>query len=389
MTDLYAATSKHLLLRQYPSAISTVHALLNDLRSRHPFIYNRPERSSASTPALLLQWESYPYSTIQALKLLCTVYVSAWSGGVTAAEVLKKTRTAGKRQDGPSDTKLDALAKSLPPNSSAPEAILETTLGICLQTLTATQPAHLGHNKIAGAREDTTPSVLALPPSLLLTFLLACLKISSSDASARSSASSQSSSRDQDSAIPFARKLFEDWLAILPDESLYALAQARPIRTPRKSASQVRAAAQAPLDTSVSSMASSVSSINNGNQAAASPSSSMVLVDTPSEDDQDRSLLLQFKKDYLRLVEVYVLEVLPRQDDWDIASDFIMGDFVMGAKRKEVCRHFPGPAKYCSRISCSKCSNDYMTPKQNTSLLRQEHADLPPTRVVTPAGHPP
>ena len=344
MTDLYAATSKHLLLRQYPSAISTVHALLNDLRSRHPFIYNRPERSSASTPALLLQWESYPYSTIQALKLLCTVYVSAWSSGVTASEVLKKTRTAGKRQDRTSDTKLDALAKSLPPNSSAPEAILETTLGICLQTLTATQPAHLGHNKNAGNQENTTPSVLALPPSLLLTFLLACLKISSSDASARSSAP-QSSSRDQDSAIPFARKLFEDWLAILPDEALYALAQARPTRTPRRSTSAARAAAQAPLDTSVSSMASSVSSTNNGNQSASSPSSSMVLVDTPSEDDQDRSLLLQFKKDYLRLVEVYVLEVLPRQDDWDIASDFIMGDFVMGAKRKEVCRLFPGPAK--------------------------------------------
>jgi hypothetical protein len=337
MTDLYAATSKHLLLRQYPSAISTAHALLNDLRSRHPFIYNRPERSSASTPALLLQWESYPYSTIQALKLLCTVYVSAWSSGVTASEVLKKTRTAGKKQDGTSDAKLDALAKSLPPNSSAPDAILETTLGICLQTLTATQPAHLGHNKNAGNPENTAPRVLALPPSLLLTFLLACLKISSSDTSGRSPAP-QSSSRDEESAIPFARKLFEDWLAILPDEALYALAQARPMRTPRKSAS-ARTAPQAPLETSVSSVASGASSINNGNQSSASPSSSMVLVDTPSEDDQDRSLLLQFKKDYLRLIEVYVLEVLPRQGDWDIASDFIIGDFVMGAKRREVSLH--------------------------------------------------
>lgn len=338
MTDLYAATSKHLLLRQYPSAISTVHALLNDLRSRHPFIYNRPERSNSSTPALLLQWESYPYSTIQALKLLCTVYVSAWSSGVTASEVLRKTRSAGKKQDGATDAKLQALAKSLPPNSSAPEAILETTLGLCLQTLTATQPAHLGQNKNAGNSGDNTSPVLALPPSLLLTFLLACLKISSSsDPATRSSSAPHASARGEESAIPFARKLFEDWLAILPDEALYALAQARPMRTPRKSTAAARQSApEAPLDTSTSSVASSVSSPNSGNQSSSSPSASMVLVDTPSEDDQDRSLLLQFKKDYLRLVEVYVLEVLPRQDDWDIASDFVMGDFVMGAKRKEV-----------------------------------------------------
>lgn len=336
MTDLYAATSKHLLLRQYPSAISTVHALLNDLRSRHPFIYNRPERSNSTTPALLLQWESYPYSTIQALKLLCTVYVSAWSGGVTAQEVLRKSKsvatTGGKRQDVPKDVKLQALAQALPPNSSSPNAILETTLGLCLQTLSSTQLAHLNQSKGAGAIEESTPTVLNLPPSLLLTFLLACIKISTSSEPA-SRSSSTLAARQEESAIPFARKLFEDWLAVLPDESLYALSQARPMRTPRKTRKPV---AKAPLDTSTSSLASSVSSLNAGNQSDSSPSASTVLVETPSEDDQDRSILLQFKKDYLRLVEVYVLEVLPRQDDWDIASDFVMGDFVMGAKRKEV-----------------------------------------------------
>jgi hypothetical protein len=378
MTDLYAATSKHLLLRQYPSAISTVHALLNDLRSRHPFIYNRPERSNSSTPALLLQWESYPYSTIQALKLLCTVYVSAWSSGVTASEVLRKTRTAGKKQDGTTDTKLDALAKSLPPNSSAPEAILETTLGICLQTLTATQPAHLGQHKNVGSSDETTSLVLALPPSLLLTFLLACLKISSSSDPNTRSSSTQTTSRGEESAIPFARKLFEDWLAVLPDESLYALAQARPMRTPRKSVPRT-----APLDTSTSSLASSVSSPNTGNESSSSPSASMVMVDTPSEDDSDRSLLLQFKKDYLRLVEVYVLEVLPRQDDWDIASDFIMGDFVMGAKRKEVRPGVLFHADVADLMFCSKCSNGYMTPRQSTLLQRRAHDDLPQTSPET------
>lgn len=329
MTDLYAATSKHLLLRQYPSAISTVHALLNDLRSRHPFIYNRPERANSSTPALLMQWESYPYSTIQALKLLCTVYVSAWSGGVTATEVLRKT--PGKRQEGLKDVKLQALAQALPPNSSSPTAILETTLALCLHTLGSTQPAHLTANKGPGSAGEPTTSILNLPPSLLLTFLLACIKISTSTTS--SGSSSSPTSQHEESSIPFARKLFEDWLAVLPDEALYALSQARPMRTPRKSGRQTL---KAPLDASTSSLSASASSANSGNQSDTSPSASTVIVDAPSEDDQDRSMLLQFKKDYLRLVEVYVLEVLPRQDDWDIASDFIMGDFVMGAKRKEV-----------------------------------------------------
>ncbi|KAJ9109108.1 hypothetical protein QFC21_000436 [Naganishia friedmannii] len=341
MTDLYAATSKHLLLRQYPSAISTVHALLNDLRSRHPFIYNRPERTNSKTPPLLVKWEAYPYSTIQALKLLCTVYVSAWAGGVNEQEVLRKgrsvggagnQRTQGRKQDGPRDIRLEALAKCLPPNTDSSNAILTTTLEMCLQTLGDSQPPHTAaQNKSAGNLSAPSTAVLDLPPSLALTFLLACIKISSSADGTSKTPTAQFPRANQD-AISFARKLFEDWLAVLPDESLYALSQARPQRTPRKPR---KTTAKLPLEASMSSLASSTSSVNVGNMSDASASASTVLVEAPSSDDQDRSILLQFKKDYLRLVEVYVLEILPRQDDWDIASDFIMGEFVMGAKRKE------------------------------------------------------
>ncbi|KAJ9109733.1 hypothetical protein QFC19_001963 [Naganishia cerealis] len=370
MTDLYAATSKHLLLRQYPAAISTVHALLNDLRSRHPFIYNRPERTNTKTPPLLVKWEAYPYSTIQALKLLCTVYVSAWSGGVTEQEVLRKgrgvggvasQRSQGKKQDGPKDVRLEALAKCLPPNTDSSNAILTTTLHMCLQTLESSQPPHTVQDKSTGNPNAPNTAVLDLPPSLLLTFLLACIKISSSaDAATKGPTNTQLSSRTTQDAISFARKLFEDWLAVLPDESLYALSQARPLRTPRKAR---KPSVKAPLESSTSSLGSSISSINAGNTSDSSPSASTVLVETPSSDDQDRSFLLQFKKDYLRLVEVYVLEVLPRQDDWDIASDFIMGEFVMGAKRKEqmLKRLHDAKAKHIASLTRTRRSSGNLT----------------------------
>lgn len=98
-------------------------------------------------------------------------------------------------------------------------------------------------------------------------------------------------------------------------------------------------------------------------------------------------MLLQFKKDYLRLVEVYVLEVLPRQDDWDIASDFVMGDFVMGAKRKEVslliqnCCDVPLIPWY----RYSKCSNAYTKPRQSTPHQQRERDDHPPTYLEAAA----
>ena len=98
-------------------------------------------------------------------------------------------------------------------------------------------------------------------------------------------------------------------------------------------------------------------------------------------------MLLQFKKDYLRLVEVYVLEVLPRQDDWDIASDFVMGDFVMGAKRKEVSSLF----KQCCDVPLihwygySKCSNAYTKPRQSTLHQQRERDDHPPTYLEAAA----
>lgn len=99
-------------------------------------------------------------------------------------------------------------------------------------------------------------------------------------------------------------------------------------------------------------------------------------------------MLLQFKKDYLRLVEVYVLEVLPRQDDWDIASDFVMGDFVMGAKRKEVSMII-GKRWNVPLIACfdrySKCSNAYTKPRLSTLHQQHERDDPPPTYLEAAA----
>jgi hypothetical protein len=45
---------------------------------------------------------------------------------------------------------------------------------------------------------------------------------------------------------------------------------------------------------------------------------------------------MDHRADYHKLVELYVLEILPREGDWDIAMDYLSNDSSLGSKRKEV-----------------------------------------------------
>jgi hypothetical protein len=86
------------------------------------------------------------------------------------------------------------------------------------------------------------------------------------------------------SALDFAHQLAEDWIARLPDNFVAAISQP----TGRKL--------------------------------------------SPEEKKQVESA----REGYLKVVELFVGEVLAREGEWEMARAFLEGEVVMGSKRKEV-----------------------------------------------------
>jgi len=97
--------------------------------------------------------------------------------------------------------------------------------------------------------------------------------------------------RPEEDALSFAHKLGEDWLAGLPDSFVFALVSRR---------DGVRG--------------------------------------TEGEEAQRRRE--GAKEGYLRVVELFVGEVLGREGEWGMARGLLEGEVVMGSKRKEVSWSF-------------------------------------------------
>ncbi len=93
--------------------------------------------------------------------------------------------------------------------------------------------------------------------------------------------------RPADAALGFAHQLAEDWLTALPDKFVLAIAQPPP----------------------------------GGNSAAASAA---------------RKRTDAAREGYLKVVELFVGEVLGREGEWEMARGLLEGEMVMGSKKKEV-----------------------------------------------------
>ena len=141
----------------------------------------------------------------------------------------------------------DDVQKLLPPN--APDAMLDHCYRICIAYF-----------------PPSSRSKALLPPQLVSTFILASLKL-----------------RPAESALSFAHRLTEEWLAELPDGFLTLIGG----RQKHKDAAQKKA-------------------------------------------------VEGVREAYLKVVELFVGELLVREGDWEMARGFLDGESVMGSKRKEV-----------------------------------------------------
>lgn len=93
--------------------------------------------------------------------------------------------------------------------------------------------------------------------------------------------------RPAEPALGFAHQLAEDWLTALPDRFVMAIAQPQP----------------------------------HGSSAAASAA---------------RKRTDAAREGYLKVVELFVGEVLGREGEWEMARGLLEGEMVMGSKKKEV-----------------------------------------------------
>ena len=141
------------------------------------------------------------------------------------------------------------MKKLLPP--SPPDAVLDHCYEICI--------THFPQSSRKKA---------LLPPQLISTFILASLKL-----------------RPAESALSFAHRLTEEWLAELPDEFVTVISG----RQNNKDAARKKEAEGA-------------------------------------------------REAYLKVVELFVRELLVREREWEMARGFLEGENVMSSKRKEVSK---------------------------------------------------
>lgn len=133
-----------------------------------------------------------------------------------------------------------------------------------------------------GSRQAYNPASSLLPPALLSTLLLAALKIPG------------------EASVKWAHGLAEDWIAGLPDSFFGAISPSGGLAS-RQRQGQGQSGAGAGTD------------VVRQNK-----------VDSAREG-------------YIKVVELFVGEVLVREGEWEMARAFLEGESVIGSKRKEVC----------------------------------------------------
>lgn len=273
--------TRYLLQRQPAHALLALEAAFFRIPANP--IYNRlTPAKDAAIPSTLRHWTTYSPALLSLLKLSLTVYASLGQA-LTREELLDELDriVTASGADAPKANEVAAVRH-------AAEAIRSKEDG-----LDGCGEGDIVSSAFRRCQEQLDLSV-PWPPSLVRTLVLAALKL---DASSPTRATSARSRRDR-SANARARCVVEDWLAQL-DDDIFIYWTTRRGRT---------------------------TSAN----LAASTSSTDSLPGSGAPAELDR-----FRKDYLAVIELYLLEILPRQGDWDLANEFLREEAVLGAKGKE------------------------------------------------------
>lgn len=295
--------TRYLLQRQPAHALVALESAISHVPSNPIYSRHAPAREDASVPATIALWTTYSPALLALLKLSLTVYASL-GHAVTREELLDELdrMVSVGGPDTPTANQVAAVrhvATLIRSHSEDAGAIDQPAGG----------PGEIISVAYQKCQEQLDPAAASpWPPSLIRTLLLAALKLDASSPQTRRSISSRSGRRIDSSAGVEARRVVEDWLAQLDDDVfVYWVNSAGGNRRSSKS---------------------TVAAPSRDLAASTSSTDSAVTQGAPAELDR-------FRKDYLAVIELYLLEILPRQGDWDLANEFLREEAVLGAKGKE------------------------------------------------------
>jgi len=283
--SLYHATTQHLLVRDFQAAEESVLSLLKS-RPRDN-LEDDLLRYTDSFEDRLKGWTRSSEDAIKAYKLYAFVLTSKYT------ERLESTSASAQVAPGRLKSVFDEVVKTYDQDSDG------------------------------GQLSSSTPEtrLLRLHPSILQTVLLSLLKINSTYPCPYSE--SLPTQQRIDHPLHIARTTIERWLAELEEETIKSLSFPKRFITREKNRHKGKCPSiQVPN-----------SSTNEGAKRV--------------EDDWAwytiSERLGSMNKSYRAVLRTYVLEVLPRFEDWDLARDMILAGLFPRVEEQEVSRTYSRP----------------------------------------------
>ncbi len=338
VAEQYALVTRHLILREYAAACTSLAQLLADVPRASPALAPSPRSDQVDLAASgsSTNVDCIDGQTLRALKLAVTVYTSVFAGLRDGA----RRGSTGLGGSGRNEA-VERLPSELRDVVVGPAAGIRPLFAYivrqCIGVLAPPSPSQPSSPSRSGYTASSSSSssppaplpldtlfhetpLAALPPALLVTLVLAALKLAPPLGAPL--AASTPSTHD---AVATARDVVEAWLAQVPDGIV--------LRWTRGGAGAGAGPEAGAVDMSAShaSLGSTPGSSSSDSDPASAARQGALGVQPPASAPR-----ADHRADYLKLIELYVLELLPRQGDWDAAADWVRSDGVIGAKRREV-----------------------------------------------------
>jgi hypothetical protein len=280
--SLYHATTQHLLVRNFQAAEESVLSLLKS-RPRDD-LEDQLSRYTDSFEDRLRGWTRPSEETIKAYKLYAFVLTSKYTEGLES--------------------------------TSTPTPVASYRLKSVFDEVIETYYQDSNQGQLSSSTAETR--LLHLHPSILQTILLSLLKINSTHPCPYSE--SLPTQRRIEHPLHIARTTIERWLAELEEETIKTLSFPKRFITREKNRYQGK----------LPSTQTPISSTNDGAKR--------------QEDDWAwyaiSERLGSMNKSYRAVLRTYVLEVLPRFEDWDLARDMILAGLFPRVEEQEVSRPY-------------------------------------------------
>jgi hypothetical protein len=292
---LYHATTQHLLVRDFQAAEESVLSLLNSRpRDNDGEVEKQLVGYTETFEDRLRTWTRSSDETIQAYKLFAFVSTSKYTEGLEVGSAVVPPDTSGLK--------------------NVFDQVVENYHTDAVQTVSSSSTS-------AGSTPETR--LVHLHPSILQTILLSLLKINSTWPSPYSEGLSTRERTDH--PLYIARMMVERWLAGLEEETIKSLSFPKKFISREKNRQRERIQG------------------NTRNGLAESFHSEAGNPQRPDNDeDHDwawyviSGRMVDMNKSYRAVLRTYVLEILPRFGDWELAREMILAGLFPRVEEQEV-----------------------------------------------------